>query len=96
MEHDLRDSLTEEIEIEEVFNMIAEIGELHKRCKSIQKDLCDLYQDFNSFVDKLKENYDEDLLSHCNFRKIDANLQGITEDSAELNSDIKDIVKQLQ
>ena len=90
-----QESLTEEIEIEEVFDMMRDIDELYKRSKCIRKDLCDLYQDFNSFVDKLKDNYDEDLLSHCNFQKIDENLQGITEDSAELNSDIKDIVKQL-
>ena len=93
MEQDLRDS--QEIKSVESFEMLATIDELYKRSKSIRKDLCDLYQDFNSFVDKLKENYDEDLLSHCNFQRIDANFQGITEDSAELNSEIKDIVNQL-
>ena len=94
MEQDLRDSqedLIEEIKAVEIFEMLATIDEFYKRSKCIRKDLCDLYQDFNSFVDKLKDNYDEDLLSHCNFQKIDANLQGITEDSETAAMMIKDI-----
>ena len=103
MEQVLLDSLTLEkkeeikrdIEVFEAYEMTAKLIELKKRFKSIHAELCDLYQYFNKIVDEFKENFDEDLLSHCNLQRIDANFQEITEDTSELKSDILDLVHQM-